>query len=81
MLRADGRLISAFPQKRKCQCAAAKRRFVPKATECVAAKVALLDHLVGTHEQSGWHSKAKRLGSLEVDHKLELRDSLAGAGS
>src|SRR5262249_7067548 len=28
------------------------------------------NHLVGAHKQSGWHSKAQRLGGLEVDHQF-----------
>ena len=31
-------LFPLLPQKRKCQCAAAKRRFVPLADSCTAAK-------------------------------------------
>src|SRR5215471_8556284 len=32
-----------------------------------------LDHLVGAHKQSGWHSKAERLGSLEIDEQFDFR--------
>src|SRR5215217_2687610 len=32
----------------------------------------LLDHLVGSDEQSIWYFEAKRLRGLEVDHELEL---------
>jgi len=34
------------------------------------------DHLVGAGEQRRWHSEAKRLGSIEVDNKLEFRGLL-----
>jgi hypothetical protein len=37
-----------------------------------------LDHLVGAREQLVWHSQAKRLGGVEVDHQLELRCLLNG---
>ena len=36
------RLFPLFPQNRKCQCAAAERRFVPKADSCAAAKLTSL---------------------------------------
>jgi hypothetical protein len=36
------------------------------------------DHLVGAREQLVWHSHAKRLGGVEVDHQLELRCLLNG---
>ena len=32
----------------------------------------LLDHLVGADEQSGRHSKAERLGGLEIDEQLNF---------
>src|SRR2546425_2341010 len=32
----------------------------------------LLDHLVGALLEKEWHVEAERLGSLEVDHQLEL---------
>ena len=62
--------------------------FAPKATELLAQneltrctnrrqsaappKGALFDHLIGGGEQCGRHVEAERLGSLEVDHQLEL---------
>src|SRR5262245_53716503 len=36
-----------------------------KRTSCYS-----FDHLVGAREQRRWHGQAKRLGSLEVEHKL-----------
>src|SRR5262245_26084848 len=35
--------------------------------------VTLLDHLVGTRRESGWHFKPEGLGGLEIDHELEFR--------
>src|SRR5215813_2422652 len=32
----------------------------------------LFDHLVGAGKQRGWDGETDRLGSLEVDHELEL---------
>jgi hypothetical protein len=32
----------------------------------------LFDHLVGASEHARWHFDAERLGSLEVDHQLQL---------
>ena len=40
--------------------------------------VPLLDDLVGADKQSGWHSKAESLGSLEVDSQLEFHWRLHG---
>jgi len=36
----------------------------------------LFDHLVGAEEQRERHVEAERLGSLEVDDHLDLRDLL-----
>ena len=33
---------------------------------------ALLDHLIGANEQSGWHSQAERPSGLEVDNQLDF---------
>jgi hypothetical protein len=38
----------------------------------------MIEHLVGAREQLVWHSQAKRLGGVEVDHQLELRCLLNG---
>ena len=35
-----------------------------------AIKAGLFNHLVGAGEQRGWHFKADRLGSREVDHQF-----------
>jgi hypothetical protein len=37
----------------------------------LANPVASLDHLVGLCEQRWWNFHAKRLGSLEIDDKME----------
>src|ERR1700726_2010196 len=36
------------------------------------------DHLVGKLLEMHWHVEAERLGSLEVDHQLELNRGLHG---
>jgi len=60
----------------------------PKADMCSATRYVhlvpkanianLIDHLVGAGEQLRWHSEAKRLGGLQVDHQLELGRLLDG---
>jgi hypothetical protein len=39
-------------------------------------EVESLDHLVRLQQQRRWDHQAKRLGSLEIQHKLELRGLL-----
>src|SRR6185312_6641699 len=41
-------------------------------------EVFLFNHLVGARENHGRHSNAKRFGSLDVDHELELGRLLDG---
>ena len=37
------------------------------------------DHLVGADKQSRWHSKAERLGSLEIDEQFDFLINLKTA--
>src|SRR5262245_24093518 len=45
---------------------------VPFPGSCTAAKVALLDHLIGARAQRRWHVEAERLGGFEVEHHFEF---------
>jgi len=40
--------------------------------------LALFDHLVGAAEQLCWHLETEGVGSLKVDHQLELDRGLDG---
>jgi hypothetical protein len=63
--------MSALGQKRTLRLASPMSALPPKAD--IAA---LLNHLVGGNEQVGRYIKAKCLGSLEIDSRLEPRRSL-----
>src|SRR5262245_2313953 len=65
--------MSALPPKADMCGAARDVRFGPKADSCSAAKKkSLFDQLVGDGEHARRNGEAKRPGSLEVDHELEL---------
>ena len=51
-------------------------RILPSVIGGPAGAWASLDHLVGGDEQVGWYIKAKCLGGLEVDSRLEPCRSL-----
>ena len=63
--------MSGLPPKADISSVLCDVRFVPKAD--IAA---LLNHLVGGDEQVGRYLKAKCLGSVEIDCRLEPRRSL-----
>jgi hypothetical protein len=48
------------------------RRFVPSATERIAANLCLLDHLVGEREQLVRNLEAERLGGFQIDYQVVL---------
>src|SRR6516165_3075238 len=56
----------------------AYRCLVPQADKVHCSKRSLLVHLVGAAEQLCWHSETEGLGSLKVDHQLELDRGLDG---
>src|SRR5215475_12270652 len=41
-----------------------------QAQQCARGLAGLLDHVVGSREQRGWHCDAESLGGLKVDNKL-----------
>src|SRR5215469_12195766 len=47
-------------------------RFVPKADSRTAAKSGLFNHVVSKRQQSRLYLEAELLGSLKIDHQLEL---------
>ena len=65
--------MSALPPKADKEQPSRYVRFVPKADIRTAANDGLLDHLVGECEQAIRHRETERLGSLKVEHQVELR--------
>jgi len=65
-----------YPQKRTWISRAVMSALCQKQTFCTAAQKPLFDHLVGGNEQVGRYIKAKCLGSLEIDSRLEPCRSL-----
>ena len=73
--------MSALPPKADIVQHGGNVCFVPKADLCSETSDVhgcndLLNHLVGGNEQVGRYIKAKRLGSLEIDGRLEPCRSL-----
>src|SRR5262245_19396379 len=66
-------LVPVYPQVRTSPGAPANFRLCAKnGPEQVQERTTLLDHLVGVREQTGGYLYTKRLGGLEIDHKLVL---------
>ena len=67
--------MSALPPKADIETQPRNVRFVPGGdlSRCSNVReLRLLYHLIGSHEQTGWHCQAERLCGLEIDHKLVL---------
>jgi hypothetical protein len=56
------------PSTRTCRFGS----LVPTAASCTAARAPSFDHLVGDREYPWRDGEAKRLGSLQIDHKLKF---------
>ena len=69
------RVMSALPPKADIHRRERHVRFVPGGdlSRCSNVReLRLLYHLIGSHEQTGWHCQAERLCGLEVEHRCVL---------
>jgi hypothetical protein len=74
----DVRCTTALPPKAEVDPRSCYVANVPKGDICSAAKVALLDHLVGEREKRRRYFEAERLGRLR-DQRAQFRINLRSA--
>jgi hypothetical protein len=64
--------MSALPRKQTCAVQLGMSALGHKRTHAPQQKYSLFDHLISAGDQRWRHGQADRLGSLEIDDKLEL---------